>query len=65
MHFNITTIEFDWDLETNYALTRDDMNETIEDVLSREWQVESEEDLADAISDHSGFCVKSLDYYRV
>jgi len=65
MLFKVTEIEFDWDKETNYALTSDFMSETISDTLSIVWEACDGDDLVEEITAATGFCVNSIDYCYV
>lgn len=65
MLFKVTEIEFDWDEETNYALTSNFMSETISDTLSTVWEAVDGDDLVEEITCATGFCVKSLDYFHI
>ena len=58
MKLKINQIQFDF---TDDCLDPGIQNE----VLNTIWEVENEEDLADAISDETGWCVLSIDYQEV
>ena len=63
MKLLVTDIEFDFDDESfGYdPLTKEEENSIIEQTLGL-WDVESEDELVDKISDTMGWCVKSIDY---
>ena len=55
MKFKITQIKFDDCLDL----------EIKDKVMNKIWEVEDEEELADTISDETGWCVLSIDYQGV
>ena len=62
------SIEFDFDeYDDAYPdeLTEDNKQEAIDSVLGEVFEVESEDELADVISDQTGWCIKTLNYRRV
>ena len=63
MKLLVTNIEFDFDDESfGYdPLTKEEENSIIEQTLGL-WDVDSEDELVDKISDTMGWCVKSIDY---
>ena len=63
MKLLVTDIEFDFDDESfGYEpLTKEEENSIIEQTLGL-WDVDSEDELVDRISDTMGWCVKSIDY---
>jgi len=63
MKLLVTDIEFDFDDESfGYdPLTKEEENSIIEQTLGL-WDVDSEDELVDKISDTMGWCVKSIDY---
>ena len=63
MHYIVEDIEFDFDDESfGYdPLTKEEENSIIEQTLGL-WDVDSEDELVDKISDTMGWCVKSIDY---
>lgn len=66
MLFQVMSIEFDFTgcLETqgSYELPEEEQQEVIDSVLGEIFEAESEDDLADVISDHTGWCIKYIDY---
>ena len=63
MKLLVTDIEFDFDDESfGYdPLTKEEENSIIEQTLGL-WDVDSEDELVDKITDTTGWCVKSIDY---
>ena len=63
MKFNVTEIEFDLNdsLSEEYQLTFDDEIALRDDALGI-WEVDSEDELVDKITDTIGWCIKSIDY---
>jgi predicted hydrolase (HD superfamily) len=58
-YYKITDIEFDFDYED---LTDDEQNEIIQETVSCLWTSPTEDDLADTITNNTGWCIKSLSY---
>lgn len=67
MKYKITQIEFDFDDDYDEeGEISDELKEEIyDDVMFRIWEVEEEEELVDEITNHSGWCVKAIDYQEV
>jgi hypothetical protein len=57
--YKVTEIEFDFDGED---LTQEEINEIINDTKSCLWDAPTEDELADTITDNTGWCIKSLQY---
>jgi len=69
MKYKVTQIEFDWGDDDWGIVHPDDIelgekykNKIINSVLNQDYIVEQECDLVDAISDQTGWCIKSIDY---
>ena len=62
MLLKLTEIEFDFTDDFEDELDVESQEEVYEDVMNRVWEVDDEEELADAISDDVGWCIKKLDY---
>jgi len=72
MKYKVTEIEFDWGDDDWGIVHPDDIelgekykNKIINSVLNQDYIVEQECDLVDAISDQTGWCIKSIDYEKV
>lgn len=67
MKYKITEIEFDFDdfYCAGEELSDEVKEEVYNDVMWRIWEVEDEEYLVDEITNHSGWCIKSIDYQEV
>lgn len=69
MLFQLTQIEFDFDeYEDAYpedVIEQEYKENLVNQSLSKVWEVDDEEELADAISDDTGWCIKSLDYVQL
>ena len=65
MQFQITNIQFDFGDSFEPTITKEEMDEVIDETLSTIWEAADEEDLIDEISSCSGWCVNSIDYRHV
>lgn len=63
MKFQITKIEFDFTGELEDCDSYSDG--VTEKALNTVWEVNGEEELADAVSDYFGWCILSIDYAEV
>ncbi len=63
MKLLVTSIQFDFndDYDDAYKLTLDEQISITNDNLGI-WEVDSEDELVDKISDNSGWCIKHIDY---
>lgn len=64
MLFQVTNIEFDFEIEDDVFPDEEYQNRIIEQSLSI-WEVDDEDSLTDEISDFTGWCIKSIDYHEV
>lgn len=62
IYFKINQIKFDF---TDDALDSESQDEIYDEVLNTIWSVDNEEELVDAISDYTGWCVSFIDYSPV
>ena len=60
MKFNVTEVEFDFDLD--YAKLTFDEEIEIRDLALGVWDADDEDDLIEEVTAASGFCIKSIDY---
>ena len=60
MKFNVTEVEFDFDLD--YAKLTFDEEIEIRDLALGVWDADDEDDLIEEVTTASGFCIKSIDY---
>jgi hypothetical protein len=60
----LTDIEFDF-VDSEGELPYDEQVAVAKSVIGEVFDVDSEDELADAISDETGWCVKSLDYVEI
>ena len=60
MKFNVTEVEFDFDLD--YAKLTFDEEIEVRDLALGVWEAEDEDDLIEEVTEASGFCIKSIDY---
>jgi len=67
MLFQLTDVEFDFDdgEEISGELPYDEQVAVAQSVIGEVFDVESEDDLADAVSDYTGWCVKSVNYVAI
>ena len=61
MLLKLTDVEFDYDEDCPY----DEQVAVAKSVIGEVFEVENEDELADAISDETGWCVKSLNYVEI
>ena len=60
MKFNVTEVEFDFDLD--YAKLTFEEEIEIRDLALGVWDADDEDDLIEEVTTASGFCIKSIDY---
>jgi len=60
MKFNVTEVEFDFNLD--YAKLTFDEEIEIRDLALGVWDADDEDDLIEEVTEASGFCIKSIDY---
>ena len=76
MKLKITSIQFDFDddygdftesdfTEEENELSQEYKDNLVESVIGKVYEVEDEDEIADVISDETGWCVLSLDYELV
>ena len=65
MQFQVTNIQFDFGDSFEPTITKEEMDEVVNETLSTIWEATDEEDLIDEISSCSGWCVNSIDYRHV
>jgi len=72
MKLKVTEIEFDWGDDDWGIVHPDDIelgeqykNKIINSVINQDYFVETEDELADVISDETGWCVNTLSYVEV
>ena len=61
MLLKLTDIEFDFE-DSSGELPYDEQVAVSKSVIGEVFEVDNEDELADLISDQTGWCVKSLDY---
>jgi hypothetical protein len=61
MLLKLTDIEFDFE-DSSGELPYDEQVAVAKSVIGEVFEVDDEDELADVISDETGWCVKSLDY---
>jgi hypothetical protein len=61
MLLQLTDIEFDF-VDDEEELPYDEQVAVSKSVIGEVFEVDSEDELADVISDETGWCIKSLDY---
>lgn len=65
MLLKLTDIEFDFEDEDGVVLPYDEQVAVAKSVIGEVYDVTDEDELADVISDDTGWCVKSLDYVEI
>ena len=61
MNFRIVEIDFDFD----DAMTNDDQQEIVDEVMSTTWSAVDGDDLVEEITSATGWCINSIDYCYV
>lgn len=64
MLLKLTDIEFDFE-DSSGELPYDEQVAVAKSVIGEVFEVDDEDELADLISDQTGWCVKSLDYLAI
>ena len=64
MLLQLTDIEFDFE-DSSGELPYDEQVAVAKSVIGEVFEVESEDELADVISDETGWCVKSFNYIEI
>jgi hypothetical protein len=65
MKFQVTEIEFDFEMEDDEYPSPGYQEDLICDTLTTIWEADDEEDLVEEITCATGWCIKSLDYRHV
>ena len=65
MQFQVTYIEFDFEMEDDEYPSDDYQQELFEETVGQIWEADDEEDLVDEITCATGWCIKSIDYRHV
>ena len=65
MKFQVTEIEFDFEMEDDEYPSDDYQQALTDETISQIWDADDEEHLVDKISDETGWCIKSIDYRHV
>ena len=60
--FQVTSIEYDFDCGGEQSIPRAHQDQLTQNTIGKVYEVEDEDYLADAISDETGWCIKSLEY---
>ena len=60
MKFNVTEVEFDFDLD--YAKLTFDEEIAVRDLALGVYEADDEDDLIEEVTTASGWCIKSIDY---
>ena len=64
MQFQVTEIFFDFD-DPDDEITLEEYNQIVAETCNTIWEVNFEDELSDAITDATGWCIKSIDYSEV
>lgn len=65
MNFQITAIDYDFEMEDDDFPSEDYQQNVINETLQKVWEVDDEEDLVDSISDCFGWCIKAISYTKL
>ena len=64
MLLKLTDIEFDFE-DSSGELPYDEQVAVAKSVIGEVFEVDAEDELADAVSDYTGWCVKSVNYVAI
>ena len=62
MQFQITAIEFDFEMEDDEYPSNDYQQEITEETIGQIWEADDEEDLVEEITCATGWCINFIDY---
>ena len=66
MQFQITEIEFDFDVdEDEFPISEEYAQSVIDDTIGQIWEADDEDDLVEEITAATGWCIKSIDYRHI
>ena len=65
MQFQVTEIEFDFEMEDDEFPSQDYQDALTEDTIGQIWEADDEDDLVEEITCATGWCIKSIDYRHV
>jgi hypothetical protein len=61
----VTSIEYDFQCQNDEQVSKSYQKRITSQTIGKVYEVEDEDYLADAISDETGWCIKSLEYMSV
>lgn len=64
IRYKVTEVQFDFQ-DDDFELPVQQQLDLIQDCKNSVWTVDEEDDLVDAITDHYGWCVQSIEYEEV
>ena len=65
MQFQVTDIHFDFGDSFEPIITKEEMDDIVDETFSTIWEAADEEDLVEEITSATGFCVNSIDYKHI
>ena len=65
MQFQVTYIEFDFEMEDDEFPSQDYQDEITSQYIGDIWEADDEDDLVEEITAASGWCIKSIDYRHI
>ena len=65
MQFQVTDIHFDFGDSFEPSITKEEMDEIVDETFSTIWEAADEEDLVEEITSATGFCINSIDYKHI
>lgn len=65
LKLKVTSIEYDFQLDGDEQVSKSYQKRITTNEIGKVYEVENEDELADAISDQTGWCVKSVEYVSV
>jgi len=65
MQFQVTDIHFDFGDSFEPIITKEEMDEIVDETIGTFWEAEDGDDLIEEITAATGFCVNSIDYRHI
>jgi hypothetical protein len=65
MIFQVTDIEFDFEMEDDEYPSVDYQQALTDETISQIWEADDEDDLVEEITCATGWCIKSIDYRHI
>ena len=65
MKFQVTEIEFDFEMEDDEYPSDDSQQSLTDETIGQIWDADDEDDLVEEITCATGWCIKSIDYRHI